>query len=535
MIEGKKTSRKTEVRSDVSKNSFMKLVKILGVLSVLLSSASAELFLPSFFSDGMVLQRDGSAKVWGWTDAQEVTVVFGGTRLKASPAPDERWEVEFEGLKASGEGRSLTIVAGEDERVIENVVVGDVWLASGQSNMEWTVAKASGARNEVKEAVDPLLRVYVAGNYASPRVQSDFKGSWKETGPENTAEFTAVGYYFAKRLRRQVKVPIGVIECAWGGKPIESFISMEALMKIPEAGIALKSRARAIENFDFEAARKRNDVELSNYKEALTKWKRRKKGKKGKRPQKKPLLIDPRDDPWHAASIYQGMVAPLVGYGLKGVIWYQGESNAREGKSQHYGELLQGLVGDWRSRWQQEMPFYWVQLANFDTSSRKKKDQGDDWVTVQDEMRRAVGEISRGGMVVTNDIGNAKDIHPRNKRAVGDRLARWALAKEYGSSDLVYSGPLYRRHEVDGSAIWVYFDHAEDLKSRDGERLRQFEIQDEKGKWHRAYASIRGNRLRVTSREVTSPRAVRYAWKANPTGANLVNRAGLPASCFITR
>ena len=227
------------------------------------------------------------------------------------------------------------------------------------------------------------------------------------------------------------------------------------------------------------------------------------------------------------------MISPLAGYGARGAIWYQGESNANGGTASVYEELLGCMVADWRKRWGNEMSFYWVQLANFRAPTTTPGVESD-WVVVQDEMRRALKSIPKGGMAVINEIGAANDIHPRNKLDVGKRLARWALNQDYGKKDIVVSGPLYSGSEIKDGKIIVSFDHAVGLKSRDGKPLQRFEIAGADGKWDWAQATIENGKVILSSNTVNDPKKARYAWATNPTGANLVNAEGLPASCFTT-
>lgn len=491
----------------------------LGLLGTGLASAALE--MPSFFSDGMVLQRNGAAKVWGWeVEGAKVTVTFGEQNETAKTNSDGRWEVTFQGLQATGEGQPLTVTSGEQSKTINDVLVGEVWLASGQSNMEWKVSKSANAKAAIAGSEDPFLRVYISPNVAKAEPQIDFPGKWTAASPKTTGEMTAVGYYFAKRLREELQVPVGIIECSWGGKPVEAFISEEALKALPEAKIVLDKKAKAVAAWNPEVAQAR-------FQKALAKWE---SDKKGRRPQ---LPESPEVNPSLASTIYQGMIAPLVGYGAKGAIWYQGESNANGGTASIYEELLGCMVADWRKRWGTDLSFYYVQLANFRAPSTEPGIV-DDWATVQDEMRRALDSIKSSGMAVTNDIGAANDIHPTNKTDVGGRLARWALAKDYGNESVVVSGPLFKKSIQKDGKVSLQFEHNAGLKTRDGGPLKRFEIKAEDGAWMWAQAKIEGGNVIVWADGIDRPAAVRYAWASNPEGANLVNGEGLPASCFTT-
>jgi sialate O-acetylesterase len=482
----------------------------------------AAIELPSFFSDGMVLQQQGKAKVWGWLDGQgQVEVSFASQTQKSGTDEEGRWEVTFQNLVATGEGAEMTISDGSETKIIKNVVVGEVWIASGQSNMEWTVEQSANPQEEIAASDDPFLRIYLTQNVASPEPQIDFPGAWTAASPATTGKMTAVGYYFARQLRQELGVPVGIIECSWGGKPVEAFTSEEALQKLPEAKPILQKKAQAVANWTEEKAK-------ANHEAALTKWKEN--GEKGRRPRVQP---DPLFSPSLHSTIYCGMIAPLVGYGAKGAIWYQGESNANGGTAAIYEELLGCLVNDWRKRWGTELSFYYVQLANFRNPTTEPGVESD-WVVVQDEMRRALDSIKRSGMAVANDIGAANDIHPKNKQKVGQRLARWALGQDYGKENVVMSGPLYQSANEKDGRVFLSFEHSTGLQSRDGGPLQRFEIKAEDGAWVWAQAQIENGKVIVWSDAVEDPEAVRYAWADNPEGANLVNGAGLPASCFTT-
>ncbi len=500
-------------------------------LIALSTFAVAEIKMPAFFSDKMVIQQETGANIWGNADAnQEVKVSFGGQVETTKSDKDGKWTVQLKGLKASAKGAVMSIEAGKDKKQINDVLVGEVWIASGQSNMEW---KMTGSDNKAAIAKDndDLLRVYVSGNTTSIEESTDFAGTWKGTKPENTGSFTAVGYEFAKALREKLNVPVGVIECSWGGKPVQAFVSDEALKACPEAAVMLAGKAKAVQAYDPVKAKANYEKAMVSWKAAVAKWGDAKKGKKPRQPR---LKNHPALSPNMPSAIYNGMIAPIVGYSARGAIWYQGESNARGEQATLYGELLECLIQDWRKRWGSDLSFYYVQLANFEKWSDK---QG--WVNVQDEMRRLLDDSNSKtgniGMAVINDIGNPTNIHPGNKHDVGQRLARWALNKDYGMKDVIVSGPLYKTHTVKGSAIEITFDHANGMKSRDGKPLGSFEIAGADNQWKPAEATIAGDKISLANKEVSKPTQARYAWKINPTDANLVNGEGLPASCFITK
>jgi len=486
----------------------MKTISTLTASLLLPLCAQAEITLPSFFSNGMVLQRQTEAKLWGKTTPNtKITATLGEVKATSKSAADGAFSISFKGLKANTKGQPLTLTTPSEKKVIDDVLIGEVWLASGQSNMEWTMNRSDGAE-EAKTAKDPLLRVYVSRNVAIGTPQANFVGSWKPTQPGNTQGFTAVGYQFAKQLRKELNVPVGIIECAWGGKPVESFISEEAIAKLPEAKnlVGMKSKR------------------LAGYKKALAKFKEAKKtNPKAKAP------ADPNRTPNLHSNIYNGMIAPLVGYGIKGAIWYQGESNANPNSSSNYAELQDAMVQDWRTRWGHPLSFYYVQLANF---TRRSPEQ---WIIVQDEQRQMLETTKNTGMAVINDIGHPTNIHPKNKTDVGKRLSLWALKNDYGKKDIIPSGPLYASQKVKANNIELSFTYSDGLKSKNDKPLATFEISGAYNQWHPATATIKGQKIILTSPKVKQPTKARYAWNINPTEANLTNSTGLPASCFTTQ
>ncbi|MEM9081010.1 MAG: sialate O-acetylesterase, partial [Verrucomicrobiota bacterium] len=292
------------------------------------------------------------------------------------------------------------------------------------------------------------------------------------------------------------------------------------LRELPEGKFVLEKKRRAVETWDEERLMKR-------YEEELKKWEVSKKGRKPRKP------IYPEVNPGMHSVIYQGMIAPLVGYGMRGVIWYQGESNSNAGTAGDYGELLGCMVGDWRERWGADFSFYFVQLANFKEATTEPGVESD-WVLVQDEQRRALMSIPKSGLAVINDIGVPDDVHPTNKKDVGLRLVKWALAKDYGKDSGLLCGPLFSGVEEKDGVMVVSFDYGEGLKARDGGELKRFEIKAEDGAWMWARARIEEGKVLVWSEKIADPEHVRYAWASNPEGANLVNGEGLPASCFTT-
>lgn len=507
---------------------------LLPVVFCLSPHALADLALPRFFSDHMVLQRDKPAAVWGTADAgATVTVTFKGKAVKTKADGKGAWKARLGPFSASAEGAALTISDGKDTKSLNDVLVGEVWFASGQSNMQWNLAQSGGAKESIAAASQPGIRFFMTKLATATEPQADTEGAWVVSSPQSAGRFSGVGYHFALNLHQELGVPVGVIQSAWGGKPVETFTSREALASVPEGKARLASFDKAVAAFDPSAAKTRHEAAIRKWKKQMEEWKSKPKETRGKAPAQPKAPENPSTAPGNPATIYNAMVAPFVGYAMRGAIWYQGESNAKSPQSSlAYGKLFPLMIHDWRVRWHDDFRFLWVQLANF----RKPVEQpgtNDPWAILQDQQRRSLA-IERTGMAVINDIGTENNIHPPNKKDVGQRLARWALADDYGK-DVVKCGPLFKGSRIDGAKVTLAFEHTgKGLKSADGGPLKRFEIRGEDGTWHWADATISAESVVVSSPEVAKPAAVRYAWAANPTGANLVNSEGLPASVFTT-
>ncbi len=456
------------------------------LLAIFSSAAMAEIKLPSIIGDNMVLQREREVPIWGWDDpGSTVTVSIAGASVSAQADDEGRWLVHLPSMDAGGP-HELT-VAGTSTRSIENVLVGEVWLCSGQSNMEWTVNASDNFEEERTAADYPEIRHIKIPHVPAAEPQIDVAaGGWQLTTPETVGGFTAVGYFFGRHLHQELDVPIGLIGSNWGGTRIEPWTPPEGFQHIP----ALADIANNLDNFPVK-----NDDGSINHQTPL--------------------------------ALYNGMISPLLPYEIRGAIWYQGESNNGEGML--YFEKMKALIDGWRTVWNNpEMPFYFVQLAPYHYGDGPGSLPGI-W-----EAQTATLEVPHTGMAVTVDISNIADIHPRNKQDVGYRLALWALAQTYGQEDLVYSGPLYDSMEIEGDTIRIHFDHVgSGLTSRDGEPLSRFQIAGADGAFVDAEADIDGETVVVRASGVTAPTAVRFGWhqEAEP---NLSNKEGLPASPFRT-
>ena len=507
-----------------------KIVLLSGAMAV--TSGAVE--LPRMFSDHGVLQQGEVVPVWGWgSPGEAVSVEFGGQKVAGKAAADGEWRIELKNLKVNPTGRNMT-VTGDSSGSVEvlNLLVGEVWMASGQSNMQWKLAGTERAKEDIPAANDPGIRMFLTDQTSAATPQRKVGGSWLEANPANVAKFSAVGYYFGRKLHQELGVPVGIICTAWGGKPSEAFTSREGLSTKPEGKGLLDALDVEMKNYDADKAKTAYEMALAAWekKAAAIREANKTAEKKQTMPRRPQPPVPPVLNSSKASSIYHGMIHPWVGYALSGAIWYQGEANASRAKE--YETIFPQLILDWRRLWKKEMPFYFVQLANFKQPST---DPGvpDPWAELQNAQLLSLS-LPKTGMAVINDIGTANNIHPPNKMDVGNRLARWALAKDYGKTGIIVSGPLFKSAKIGEKSARIEFDHAKGLKSRDGGPLKRFEIAGADQKWHWADAVIQGEAVVVSSKEVPKPAAVRYAWASNPEGANLVNGEGLPASLFRT-
>lgn len=504
------------------------------ILLIASSPAFAALSLPHFFSDHMVLQRERAAAIWGKADpGAEVIVAFKGRSAAARADADGRWRARIETGPADAQGAVLTLTTGSEKVEIKDVLVGEVWFASGQSNMHFTMNRAPEYAGLIAESNHPGLRMFNAPVVTALENQYDIDGCWQAATPETVPGFSAVAFFFARKLHLELGIPVGVIKSAWGGKPVETFTSREALNTLPATQAMVSDLREADSQYDAAKAQAAYEKALEHWKTAMAASKGRPAGERkrlGKKPEapKRPLATEGKP-----GVLFASMIHPFVGFTMRGAIWYQGEANAKPG-AVPYDQTLPLMVNDWRKRWNDEFSFYFVQLANFHEPSTAPGTP-DAWALLQDRMRRVLDTTPKTGMAVINDVGDAKDIHPKNKKDPGERLARWALAKDYGR-DLVWSGPLFKSSRPEKNGVLVTFDHAgSGLKARDGGALKRFEIAGTNKVWHWADATVEGrDSVRVSSPKVPQPVAVRYAWAANPEGANLVNSEGLPASVFRT-
>ncbi|MDZ4402493.1 hypothetical protein [Prosthecobacter sp.] len=506
-------------------------------LSLLLLSPSlllAELKVPHFFSDHMVLQRERAAAIWGKADAgAEVSVSFKGKSASAKAGADGKWRAQIETGAADAAGAVLTISAGKDKLEIKDVLVGEVWFASGQSNMFYSMNRSPEYAGLIAESKHPALRMFNAPLVTAADNQDDIEGVWQASTPETVPGFSAVAFFFARKLHLELGIPVGVIKSAWGGKPVETFTSREALNTLPGTKALVDAMLKDEAGYDQARADAAYATKLEQWKATMAAAKGKSAEERKRLPKKpevpkRPLLTEGKP-----GVLFAAMIHPFTGYTMRGAIWYQGEGNAKAG-AVPYDQTLPLMINDWRKRWADEFSFYYVQLASYRAASTAPGTP-DPWALCQDRMRLVLGTTPKTGMAIINDVGEANDIHPKNKKDPGERLARWALAKDYGK-ELIYSGPLFKSSEMKDGAIRVTFGQSgTGLKSRDGGALKRFEIAGADKVWKWADAKVDGaDSVLVSSAEVKAPAAVRYAWASNPEGANLVNSDGLPASVFRT-
>lgn len=498
------------------------------------ASLTAQLSLPHFFSDHMVLQRERAAAVWGRaTPDAEVTVAFKEKNATTKAGTDGHWRVEIETGTADGEGATLTVNSDGESVTINDVLVGEVWLASGQSNMVFTMNRVPAYTELIAQSKHPLIRMFNAPTVTAAEPQGDIDGQWTLCSPETVPGYSAVAFFFARKLHLELHVPVGIIKTAWGGKPIETFTSRESLNTLAGTKGMVEAVLAADAAYDPARAQAAHERRLAQWENAAAERKTKPAAERG-RPARKPVAPKrPLLTEGNPGVLFDSMIHPFAGYTMRGAIWYQGEANAKAG-AVPYDQTLPLMIGDWRKRWDDDFSFYFVQLANFREPSTEPGTP-DAWALLQDRMRLVLQSTPKTGMAIISDVGEAKDIHPKNKKDPGERLAWWALAKDYGY-DIIYSGPLFKSSEVKDNVVRVIFDQAGDgLKSRDGGPLKRFEIAGEDRVWHWADATIDGtDSVLVSSEHVKSPVAVRYAWAANPEGANLINSDELPASVFRT-
>ena len=506
----------------------MKSAKFLILFITLTSFVSADVKLPSIFGDNMVLQQGIENPIWGWADSGEkVTIHIEGhdKKLDSMAGKSARWQLKLPKLKASNEPIEITI-KGKNTITLKNVLIGEVWVCSGQSNMQWPVDASNDPDLEKLSANYPNIRFITVPRIGTQEPQNDFEGQWEACNPETAGQFSAVGYFFGRQLHQTLGVPVGLIDNAWGGSAAEAWIRRDRLDKLPAAKPYMEQWKNTEANYDEAKIN-------ADFKKKLAAWETR---AKAARESKKPVPNKPRAPrnplvgQHRPANLYNGVLKPIIGYGIKGAIWYQGESNSSRAKA--YRDVFTLMIESWRQDWNQgDFPFYWVQLADFKDEVATPGDSS--WAELREAQSLAM-KLRNTGQAVITDLGEAHDIHPKDKQNVAKRLARWALAKDYGY-DIVHRSPQYKALQRNGNKVVLHFEYV-------GGGLDTFDVRTPVGftlagndeVFHPAKAKIVGkDRIEVWSDAVPNPIAARYAWADNPV-CNVQNREGLPLTPFRT-
>lgn len=497
----------------------------LALLSIAPALSAAELSVSAVFSDHMVLQQGKPVPVWGWANAgDKITVSFGQQKQSTTADQSGKWTATLEPLQTSDQPQQMVIASTAQDRPIRinDILVGEVWLASGQSNMAMTVNRAQDFDKEQAAANLPRIRVFTERSSAAPTASEQAKGEWVVCSPDTVGGFSATAFFMGKELHNQLAVPVGLVVSAVGGTPIENWIDADKQKAVPELEEFTTSLLNATANFDEAAAATRYEKQVEAWK--VKAGEARKAGKEIPRKPRDPVSA-------HRAKggpgdLFNGKIAPLVPYAVRGMIWYQGEGNSHPGKSHLYVHHMPTLIKEWRALWGDDsIPFGMVQLPNFERD-------GEGWSEVQEAFLKTVQNVPNTGMAITIDVGDPKDIHPKNKQAVGQRLANWALGAVYKQQVADTMGPLPAGHTINAGTVTVTFDHCNSGLKSHGD-LTGFEVSDSEGNWHPANAQIVDHAVTISSTAVKHPTAARYAWTANPT-ASLFNGAGIPASPFRT-
>ncbi|MCP4786927.1 MAG: sialate O-acetylesterase [Fuerstiella sp.] len=509
-----------------SRSSVSRFALFIALLATPLT-AQAELKLPAIISDHMVLQQKQANPIWGWdTPGTNVVVAFRGQVKEAKAGDDGKWTVKLDAVDASFEPASI-VIEGSTRRKITDVLVGEVWMCSGQSNMGMTVAGDWKYEVESLSSNHPNLRLITVPRVGTQELQSDFKGQWEAANSNNCRAFSAVGFFYGRYLHEILDVPVGLINNAWGGSAAEAWVRRESLEKDP--------RFRStMDGWKQRETQLQSDVEKEKYEAALAAWKTKAAEAKaaGKRAPRGPRSPDSTlAGNQRPGNIFAGVVHPTLGYGMKGVIWYQGESNA--GRAWEYAQLFPYMIEQWRAEWGQgDFPFYWVQLADFQAEVDQPGESS--WAELRESQSKTMSLPNTGEAVII-DLGEANDIHPKNKYDVAARLVRWALAKDYGIENIEPQSPTYQDIRIVDNKAILTFDHiAGGLRTVDVNDVRGFAICGEDRQWVWASAKITGtDSIEVWSDDVTAPVAVRYAWATNPV-CNVHSRIGLPLTPFRT-
>lgn len=492
-------------------------------LTVLFSLAAASLLeagirLPALVGDHMVLQRDLANPIWGWADpGASVSVAIAGQSHTAKADDQGKWKIVLQPMSGSQHALRMTISSNGEVRVLSNVVIGEVWICSGQSNMQWSVSQSNDPDLEIASANYPNLRFISVPQTGTQEKQDDFKGRWELCTPETVGEFSGVGFFFGRQLHQTLGVPIGLIDNAWGGSAAEAWVPREVMEADARFSAVMDQWRQTEATYDHEKAMADWKVKADEAKAA------------GKTPPRAPS--DQLRGQHRPGNLWAGVLHPTIGYGIRGTIWYQGESNA--GRAYQYDDLFSLMITEWRKAWGiGDFPFYWVQLADF--MAEKPEPGESSWAELREAQTNTLA-LPNTGQAVIYDLGEGRDIHPRDKQNVGKRLARIALARDYGMN-LEFQSPSYQSMDVkDGKAILTFENvGTAGLYTFDVQEAVGFAVAGEDKVWHWATGKVVGpDKVELTCGEVANPVAVRYAWSDNPV-ANLRGRNGLPVVPFRT-
>lgn len=506
----------------------MRILALTSLLASLAFLAQAEIKLPAIIGDNMVLQQKLANPIWGWdTPGTEVTVKFAGQTKTAKAGSDGKWTVTLDPVPANAVPTTLSI-QGTTSKEVKNILVGEVWVCSGQSNMQWNVSSSWDADLEIATAKYPNIRLISVPQVGTQEPQQDFKGAWKECSPETVGPFSAVGYFYGRVLHRMLDVPVGLINNAWGGSAAEAWVRRDVLEKDARFNGLMTGWVQREKDLTTDKAKQ-------DHEKAMAAWTQEKNAAAAA---KQPFATRPPKGPEEIlngnsrpGNIYNGVLLPTIGYGIKGAIWYQGESNA--GRAYEYGYLFPLMIEYWRQEWKLgDFPFYWVQLADYQAEVPAPGDSP--WAELRESQTKTQSAIKNGGQAVIIDLGDSNDIHPKNKRDVAERLARHALVKDYGFK-LPYRSPEYKSVSIEGGKALVTLDtFGSNLRTVDVNEVKGFAICGKDRKWVWATAKIVGrDKVEVSAAEVATPVAVRYAWANNPV-CNLYSTDGLPVTPFRT-
>lgn len=476
----------------------------------------------ALFSDHTVLQQQAPIPIWGTADpGEEVTVTLGDQKVTTKADANGCWMVKLQPLPAGGPYELG--ISGKNQITLKDVMIGEVWICSGQSNMQWSVRASANAEQEIANSANPLIRLFTVPRQAKPEPQKDVQGTWVVCGPETVPDFSAVGYFFGRELQKKLGVAVGLINTSYGGTPAEAWTNWNKLTTMPELSPIVDRHREALAKYPENQKK---------YEEAIAAYRERARAarEKGERfTERAPGPPMGPENPNSPAGLYNAMIAPLVPYGFRGAIWYQGESNA--GRAYQYRTLFPAMITSWRDVWNQgDFPFLFVQLAPFMKIEPEPSESA--WAELREAQLLTMLNCPNTAMAVITDVGEEDDIHPKKKQPVGERLAIAARALAYGEQ-IEYSGPIYDHMEIQGNKAILHFTHVDGGLECRGEKLTGFTICGEDRKFVNAEAKIEGDTVVVWSDQVEKPVAVRYGW-ANYPVVNLWNKAGLPASPFRT-